>query len=292
MRKQRTARSLAGGVAALAFAVLAALPRPAAAETPLERGTYLMRGIVACGNCHTPKGPDGHPIAGQELAGGLEFNAPVFHAVAPNITPDKETGVGKWTDAQLITAIREGKRPDGSIIGPPMPIGFYRNLSDGDVRALVAYIRAAKPIHHVVAKSSYKIPLPPAYGPPVEHVAEPPRTNRLVYGKYLATIAHCMECHTPRLQNGQLDMSRIGAGGQQIEAFPSGMATTANLTPANPNGIAHWTDAQVETAITTGVRPDGRKLVILMAFDWYKNVHKSDLDDIVAYLRTLPAAKP
>src|SRR5262249_3909148 len=99
-------------------------------ETPLERGTYLMQSIVACGNCHTPKDRDGQPIADRELVGGFVINAPIFHSVSPNITPDKETGIGNWTDDQIVDAIRNGKRPDGTIIGPPMPIAYYRNLSD------------------------------------------------------------------------------------------------------------------------------------------------------------------
>ena len=77
----------------------------------------------------------------MELAGGFKFDEKPFTAYAPNITPDKESGIGNWTDAQLITSIREGKRPDGSIIGPPMPIGLYRGLSDNDAKAIVAYMR-------------------------------------------------------------------------------------------------------------------------------------------------------
>ena len=285
-------KSLAMGVALVVAIALASAPHAAnAAETVLDRGTYLMHGIVACGNCHTPKGPDGRALTDQELSGGVVFDAPVFRAVAPNITPDKETGIGKWTDAQIIDAIRNGKRPDGSTIGPPMPISFYRNISDADVRAIVAYIRSVKPVLHQVEKSNYQIPLPASYGPPVTHVADTPRSSHLTYGHYLANIGHCMECHTPQVQ-GHADMSRIGAGGQQLPAFPAGMTVSANLTPANANGIAHWTNAQVETAITTGVRPDGRRLALLMAFDWYRNIDKADLDAVVVYLRTLPAAKP
>ncbi|MGA3403367.1 MAG: c-type cytochrome [Acetobacteraceae bacterium] len=276
----------------LAMPVAAALRPAQAAETALDRGTYLMRGIVACGNCHTPKDANGHPLADQELSGGVAIDAPVFHAVAPNITPDKATGIGNWTDAQIIDAIRNGKRPDGSTIGPPMAIPFYSRMSDSDARAIVAYLRAVKPIHHPVEKSSYKIPLPAAYGPRVTHVADTSRQNHLAYGRYLATIGHCLECHTPQLPSGQLDMRRLGAGGRELPAFPSGMTVSANLTPANPNGMAHWTNAQVETAITSGVRPDGRRLALLMAFDWYKTIDKADLDAVVAYLRTLPAATP
>ncbi len=167
------------------------------AETLLERGTYLMKGPVGCGNCHTPK-DRGRPIMSKELAGGFKFDEKPFTAYAANLTPDRETGIGNWTDAQLIRAIREGKRPDGTTIGPPMPIGFYRHMSDRDVKAIVAYLRQLKPVKNKVPKSVYRIPLPPAYGPPVKSVAEvTPSADKVKYGEYLARIAHCMECHTP-----------------------------------------------------------------------------------------------
>jgi mono/diheme cytochrome c family protein len=260
------------------------------AETPLERGTYLMSSIVACGNCHTPKGPNGKAIEGKELAGGDPIDAPVFHAVPPNITPDKETGIGNWTDDQIINAIRNGKRPDGTTIGPPMPIAFYRDMSDTDVKAIVAYLRSVKPISNKLEKSTYKIPLPAAYGPPVTHVADVPRTNAVAYGKYLATgLGHCMDCHTPDVQ-GRPDFTRMGAGGNEFGAPNGGLIISANLTPGNPQGIAGWTNDQIKIALTTGMRPD-RPLVRLMAFDWYKNMSNADLNDLVAFLRSLKPVK-
>jgi mono/diheme cytochrome c family protein len=278
--------------AVVAAVAVVSLPNPARAkDSPLDRGTYLMNSIVACGNCHTPKGPDGLAISDQELAGGTVIDLPIFRSVTPNITPDPETGIGKWTDAQIINAIRNGKRPDGTTIGPPMPVEFYRNMSDTDLRAIVAYLRSVKPVTHKVEKSVFKIPLPDSYGPTITHVPDVSRQNRTAYGRYLANIGHCLECHTP-MEKGKLVMTRMGAGGRELPAFPSGTVITANLTPANPDGIAKWTNAQVEETITTGVRPDGRQLVRLMAFDWYKNIEKSDLDALVAYLRTLKPAKP
>src|SRR5262249_15872167 len=128
-------RSTPAGVAGLAILALAI--SSARAETPLERGTYLMPRVVASGNCHTPKGPQ-RGRRGMELAGGVTFQEDVFTAVSPNVTPDAETGIGKWTDAQIVAAIREGKRPDGTIIGPPMPIALYRAMADDDVNAIVA----------------------------------------------------------------------------------------------------------------------------------------------------------
>jgi mono/diheme cytochrome c family protein len=93
----------------------------AATSRLIARGAVLMNGIVACGNCHAARGPQGEPLAGRGLSGGMVFDEPPFRAVASNITPDAATGIGKWTDAQLAKAIREGIRPDGSVIGPPMP---------------------------------------------------------------------------------------------------------------------------------------------------------------------------
>jgi mono/diheme cytochrome c family protein len=282
------ARGKTAAIAAFAIAAFAA--SSASADTPVERGNYLVNTIVACGNCHTPKGPDGKAIAGKELSGGDPIDSPVFHAMPANITPDKDTGIGNWTDDQIVDAIRNGKRPDGTIIGPPMAIAFYRGMSDTDVRAIVAYLRTVPAISHKVDKSTYKIPLPPGYGPPVTHVADVPRTDHVVYGRYLATaLGHCMDCHTPDVQ-GRPDFTRLGAGGNIFGAPNGGTVLSANLTPGNPNGVAGWTNQQIKTAITTGMRPD-RPLVRLMAFDWYKNMNNDDLNDLIAFLRSLKAVK-
>ena len=158
------------------FAFWGFVPPGAHADAVLDRGKYLMESIVACGNCHTPKGPDGKAIPGRELSGGNPIDAPVFHAVPPNLTPDPETGIGKWTEAQIVDAIRNGRRPDGSIIGPPMPIAFYRNMSDADAHAIAVYLKQLKPISNTVEKSTYKIPLPAA-SPSVTSVMKSPAST-------------------------------------------------------------------------------------------------------------------
>ncbi|WP_210254835.1 c-type cytochrome [Methylocapsa sp. S129] len=257
----------------------------------LDRGRYLVGGIAACGNCHTPKGPDGKPIADRELSGGAPMDSPVFHAIPANITPDPETGVGKWTDAEIVDAIRNGRRPDGTLIGPPMAIAFYRDMSDEDVKAIVTYLRQVRPVVNKTDASTYKIPLPPSYGPPVTHAPDVVRDDPVAYGRYLATgLGHCMDCHTPRVK-GRADMARIGAGGNDYSAPGGGTVTSPNLTPANPDGIAQWSDAQLKTAIREGLRPDGSRLVRLMAFDWYENVDDADMNALVAFLRSLKPAK-
>jgi len=281
--RSRASRAAAALVALCALA--AALPGSAArAETLLERGTYLMRGIVACGNCHTPKGPNGE-LPGMELAGGFLMEDVPFTAYAPNITPDVETGIGGWTDAQIVAAIREGRRPDGTIIGPPMPIALYRGMSDRDVQAIVAYIRALKPVRNDVPQSVYRMPLPPSYGPAVETVAEVPRDDKLAYGAYLAgPLGHCIECHSPMGPMGPDWQNQTGAGGIQFSG-PWGVSHAANITPTN---LGDWTDEQIRTVIATGVRPDGSRLLPPMAVGYYRTIAASDMDAIVAYLRSLP----
>jgi hypothetical protein len=132
--------------------------------------------------------------------------------VAANITPDNDTGIGKWSDEQIVNAIRSGKRPEGTLIGPAMPIVFYRNMWDSDVLATVAYLRPVKAVNHAAEKSVYKSPLPESYGPTVDHVASVPMGDQVAYGANLASIGHCMACHTPMV-NDKLDMTRAGAGG-------------------------------------------------------------------------------
>jgi len=95
----------------LGFASLLAATATALAQTPAERGHYLVNSILACGNCHTPKAVTGQPIAEKELSGGLVFTTPAFDATASNITRDRETGIGAWSDAEIKRAITEGVRP-------------------------------------------------------------------------------------------------------------------------------------------------------------------------------------
>ncbi len=268
---------LSGGVAAQA----------GTADTPaqIERGRVLMNGIVACGNCHVARGPQGQPLFERGLSGGMVFDEPPFRAVASNLTPDAATGIGRWTDAQLARDIREGVRPDGSIIGPPMPVGFYRHLSDDDTVALIAFMRSQPAVAHATAKSVYRMPLPPSYGPPLAAVTAPPASDRVRYGEYLANIGHCMDCHSPRGADGRLVKTQWGAGGQRFPG-PWGLAVSRNLTP-DASGLKDWSDAEIARAIRDGVRKDGTPLKPPMGYGFYKTMPEADMAALIAYLRSL-----
>src|SRR5215468_4692449 len=153
----------------------------------MERGRYVIEIAAACGFCHTPRGADGQLLPNMKLAGGRVIADRGFRAVVPNITPDPDTGIGRWSDAEIAAAIRDGRRPDGTLIGPVMPIALYHGLSDHDLMAMVAYLRAVPPVQHAVTeRSTYPFPLTP-YGAPVAGVPDPPEDDPVARGAYLAS---------------------------------------------------------------------------------------------------------
>ncbi len=268
-----------------ACVALAVVGTALCAETPQERGAYLIEGPAGCGNCHSPIDETGHPIPGQMLAGRMVIEMPEFTAYAPNITPAGH--VGAWSDAELARAIREGIRPDGSLIGPPMPFSMYRGLSDTDLAAMVAYLRTIPPVENEVPASDYRIPLPPAYGPPVESIADVPRGPTAEYGAYLAgPVAHCMECHTPFGPHGPMLDTDLGRGGLQIPG-PWGVSVASNIT-GHDDGLAGYSDAELTAMITRGQRPDGSQMLPPMPYGYLAKMTEEDLTALLLYLRTIP----
>lgn len=271
----------------LAVAGLIATGASVQADELLDRGAYLMNTIVACGNCHTPMGPEG---PGPELSGGLPFDLPGFVSYAANITPDPETGIGDWSDEEIGRAIREGIGRDGELLAPVMPAEFYQHLSDRDLAAIIAYLRQVEPVVSAVPETEFEMELPPAWVEPVASVPEPDHEDPVAYGAYLAEIGHCMECHTPRDDQGHLDLERMGAGGQVFPG-PWGESASPNITPHPKVGIGEWSDAEIKRAITQGISRNGQKLQPPMAFAYYAGITDADMEALIAWLRTVPPAE-
>jgi mono/diheme cytochrome c family protein len=273
----------------MALALGAALVGTAQAQSDLvKRGDYLVNTILTCGNCHTPKGPHGD-IMDKAFSGGLSWDEPPFKVTAPNITQDKETGIGKWSDAQIKTLLRTGMKPDGVHIAMVMPTGFYHIMTEHDLDSVVAYLRTIKPIKNKVPDPIYKMPQ-------VENVfpgGEKPYTEAMFkdhvkHGFYLATIGHCMECHTPMVR-GKHDWAKdLGRGGFEFPG-PWGVSVSRNITSSKSEGIGRWTDAEIKRVITTGVDKDGNHLKPPMGFGYYAHMTDGDIADIIAWLRTVPA---
>jgi mono/diheme cytochrome c family protein len=279
--------------------LLFAATRPATAESPAERGRYLVNTIMACGNCHTPRDADGRPIADKELSGGLTFTTLAFVATAANITGDVETGIGGWSDAEIKSALVEGQRPDhGRLAGVPlaaiMPVSFYKALLPGDLDAVVAYLRTVRPVRNEVSAPVYKTAVRRDPYPDAEAgFDEATFTDPVKRGAYLATIGHCMECHSAWSRGVSDFTTGLGRGGRPFppragtpEGTPPSIA--ANITSHPTAGIGAWTDAEIGSAITHGISRDGRTLKPPMAFGFYAGLRDGDLAAIIAYLRTVP----
>ena len=257
------------------------------ADPILERGAYLA-GLMGCEQCHTPFGPTG-PDQSKRYAGGLEIPEVFGTWRSLNITQDKETGIGSWTDEQIIVAIREGKRPDGEQLYPIMPYLFYNSMSDDDAKAMVAYLRTIEGIPNKVERVDDlklpKIPAPPAKGE--AHDA----SNPIAHGQYLASMMHCAACHTPMGPDG-LDMSKAYAGGMKLEIpmLGEGQLYTANLTPDEATGIGNWSDEEIIASIKQMKKRNGSIIVGPMAMyqrGWFA-ISDDDAKAIATFLRSLP----
>jgi mono/diheme cytochrome c family protein len=261
----------------------------ARANTDLvKRGDYLVNGILTCGNCHTPKGPSGD-IAEKAFSGGLSWDEPPFKVTAPNITQDKETGIGDYTDAELKEVLRKGIKRNGVPVAMVMPSGFYEIMTDRDLDAVIAYLRTIKPIKNTVPDPVYRMPqghpIPPGGDKTFTEAMLREKVNK---GFYLVTIAHCMECHTPMGPHGREFATRLGAGGFEMPG-PWGVSVSRNITSSKEKGIGAWTDDEIRRAMTQGVSRDGGQLKPPMGYHYYATVAPDDLDAIVAYLRSVPA---
>ncbi|WP_293862862.1 c-type cytochrome [uncultured Alsobacter sp.] len=272
----------------LAFAVLFAPTVAVAQSGDGGRGSYLVNGLMACGSCHTPKGPQGD-IAEKAFSGGLTFDEGPFKVTASNITPDPETGIGSWSADDLKRLLRTGVRPNGVPLAPIMPTGFYGLMSEEDLDQAVAYLRSVPAVKNKVPDPVYRAVIPRQVFPG----AEKPYTATdiqapVARGFYLATLAHCMECHTPMGPRGRDFANDLGKGGFELKG-PWGISISRNITQSTTKGLGGWTDAEIKRAITKGISKDGSHLAPPMSFASYERASEADLDAIVAWLRTLPA---
>jgi mono/diheme cytochrome c family protein len=255
-------------------------------QTAIQRGEYLVNGVMACGNCHTPPSPTG-PVMEKFLAGGLTFDTPGFKVTASNITPDRDTGIGTWTAEDIKRSIVEGKRPNGVNLAM-MPVEFFKVLTASDVAAIVAYVQSVKPINNKVPDPEYRRPIHhDVYSPATSQFSDADMQDKVKRGLYLATIGHCMECHTPRIDGKQDFTNDLGKGGREFPG-PWGKSISPNITPSNSAGLGRWSDDEIKRAITQGIKKDGSRLKPPMGYGYYAKMNAEDLDAVVAWLRSIP----
>ncbi len=264
------------------------VPKELAGQSLVARGHYLTR-AADCEACHTARG-------GTPFAGGLAFHLPFGTIYSANITSDKDTGIGDWTDAQFVRAVHQGIDDQGQRLYPAMPYASYALLSDADVLAIKAYLFSLKPVHNDVPDDALSFPYNQrwlmafwsAFFVP-DHRFEPvaersPEWNR---GAYLAEgLAHCGECHTPRNLMQGLDNRSKFAG-----AIQAGWRAY-NITGDTATGVGGWSDAELVQYISKG-HANGRGTAsgpMAEAVDLsFRYLAPGDIRAIVTYLRTVPA---
>ncbi|HEX6441302.1 MAG TPA: cytochrome c [Stellaceae bacterium] len=283
----------AGALAAVFAGALLLAAAPALAdEDPVARGAYLAD-AAGCANCHTDSAHGGQPYAG-----GLALATPFGTFYSPNITPDPETGIGRWTDAQFLRALRDGVRPDGANYFPVFPYTSFTGIVDEDARAIKAFLFSLKPVpqpnrpHEVAFPFSWRFlqtfwkwlffTRGPFRPDPEAKDAE----NR---GAYLVTaLAHCGECHTRRNFLGGVEKSRWLAGAPSPE--PGGKRAP-NITPDQNTGIGNWSEDDILTLLTDGHTPDFDEVAAPMSavVKDIARLTETDRRAIAAYLKSVPA---
>jgi len=258
----------------------------------LERGRYLVNHVNACVVCHSELDPSGEglpPKAGMVAAGRTWTDEGMPWLTAPNLTPDKETGAGGWTDDMIARAVREGIGHDGRALFPIMPYANYKRMADEDLASVISYVRSLAAVRHQLPATAVPFPVSRfinAVPQPVEGTVPPPDLSTPVRrGEYLVVMASCADCHSPMDSRGQFIAGLDFSGGNTFQMAGRKPAASANLTPS-PNGIPYYTeDLFVETIRTGRVRE--RQISDVMPWGHYRGMTDEDLKAIFAYLKTL-----
>ena len=253
----------------------------------LERGRYLTEHVLQCFICHSDRDtsrPGAPPVEARKGAGTVRYEEADRRLVAPNLTPDPETGAGLWTDDMLARAIREGIGHDGRALSPSMWYGSFSMLSDEDLASVIVYVRSIPAVRN---------PLPPTVIPAEERerwayeprpittpVPGPPPGDALARGRYLANVADCAGCHTS--WHGSR-MPGLYGGGNHIETR-IGSAFSANLTP-DASGVTYAPDAFV------AVIRNGKGGSMSPVMPWVAFAGMTD-DDLVAISRAFAELQP
>jgi len=256
----------------------------------MARGKYLVEAVTGCIGCHSPAdiSKPGAPPVETKLAAGQSWpDKQLPWLVAPNISPDKETGAGNWSDDVFARAIREGIGHDGRALFPVMPYQNYRNMSDEDLASIIVYMRSLAPVRNTPGQTHIPFPLryliksvpAPVYGT----VNAPDQTNAAVRGAYLAQMGSCADCHT--LQDRGQPLPGLEYAGGFVLDGPTGRLVAPNITP-DASGIGYYDENLFLHAMREG-RVGARPLNAAMPWWFYGKMTDEDLKSVYAFLRTL-----
>jgi mono/diheme cytochrome c family protein len=310
MRRTRLAVTLALAAAALGCA--GKYIRPTTNEnvesTPerIARGAYLVNHAMSCGACHTARS-GGTLLGGERADRYLDGNGVALPSLGvrlwiPNLTSDVETGLGAWSDDEIMRAVRDGVGKDGHLFFPMMPFSSYQHVCDEDMRAIVAYLRSVPPVRNprTLAKNELGFFLELLINRgviahlPAHDVPPPPRPDRdkVKYGEYIMRLGHCWECHSAT-GSGPRDVGESGflSGWDEAQELPGvGKVYFRNLTPDPVTGLGKYSAEQIKQSLRTGKRLDGKPMAIPMSLfgPHLPGMSNEDLDALVAFLKAVP----
>jgi mono/diheme cytochrome c family protein len=267
----------------------------AAKELPkgVERGRYLAHHVSLCVFCHSEidwRREGFPPKAGTIAAGRAPFSEMTSWLTAPNLTPDPETGAGRWTPEQFDRALRQGIGNDGRTLHPVMPYHDFSGMADEDAGALVAYLRSIPPVKHPLPATKIPEEMKGAFAPlpPPGRVLPPDRSAPEKHGEYVARIATCAHCHTPMDKQGKPLPGMEFAGGPHLKG-PWGEVDALNITP-DRTGLGGMKEEAFLRAMRTG-ESRGTHLNAIMPWGYYREMTDEDLKALYAFLRTLKPVK-
>ena len=290
---------VAGALALYLLTMPATIPAPALpAHTPdLANGKYMFT-AGGCAECHAVpvKGCDDLKTKDKEvLAGGRCLKTPfgVFHV--PNISPDKETGIGDWTTVEFVNAMKRGIAPDGSYLYPAFPYASYQRMSYEDLIDLKAYLDSLPAVKSQVPPHDLGLPFNIRRGLGLWHLlyvdgasftADPNASAEINRGAYLVRgPGHCAECHSSRNILGGIVKDTEFAGAPN----PEGKGTVPNITPSD-DGLAAWSEEDIAYLLETGNTPDFDVIGETMAAvqENMAQLTPEDRKAIALYIKSLP----
>jgi mono/diheme cytochrome c family protein len=267
----------------------------------IERGEYLANHVALCMDCHSKRDFTkyaGPVIPGTEGGGGELFDPKVGlpgMIYGKNITPDSATGIGTWTEAEILRAMTQGISKNGDTLFPIMPYPTLNRMAKDDLLSIIAYIRTLKPINNAIPARQLFVPIAMAYPgkflqPSVDSNVRPPVSDVVKYGGYITAMANCSECHSPQTPAGP-DRSRMYAGGYVFD-LGTNKVVSPNITPDSTTGMGSWTEERFMNKFTIYrdsaqfMRDHGNQNTI-MPVSMYAGMKDEDLKAIYAYLRTV-----
>lgn len=269
-------------------------------KTPerIERGKYLANHVTVCIDCHSSRDYSlfsGPIVPGSHGKGGELFNQSQGFPgsfTAKNITP---FGIGNWTDGEIYRAITTGVSRDGHAFFPVMPYPYYGKMNDEDVQSIIAYLRTLDPVENVPAESKADFPfnfILNTIPKKAEPMPRPDPNNELATGKYLVTIAGCIECHT-QVKQGQIIPEKAYSGGRDFK-LAAGTLYSSNITPDKQTGIGTWTKeafiARFKSYADSSYKAhkvSPNEFQTIMPWTMYGGMKEQDLGAIYTYLMSL-----